>query len=155
MNRMNKIIAISLVLVLSGCGGKPRGPEAFEQSDVVHMTVATGVMATADQSLMDSEPGSGSKMKYMTRDTKSGPMLVVYTDMSHIPAGASFQSMRVWQAYKTAMADMQTYGLSVNPEVPGASSYDIRKDEITAGLNRALRTKAIPWQIHRMPKPSE
>ncbi|HBU08027.1 MAG TPA: hypothetical protein DEA99_02250 [Candidatus Omnitrophica bacterium] len=72
--------------------------------------------------------------------------LVIYTDISFIPSGSSFQPMRVRQCYETVISDDQAGGVFVNPE--RANGYVIPRSDIGAALPKLPKKEPLAWAIH-------
>lgn len=123
--------------------------------DSVYVQVSPETFLSLDRALKEYGIGNvtdkNTKIYYAYRDLsidgKQSAYMVIYTDISFMPADFPFQPMRVYQCYETLLADTHAGGVLVNPDVEGRKSYRISREEITSALPRIPKKEPLSWQI--------
>ena len=152
---LNVIIA-SVVLcgIVSGCAPEKNKALSLQFFDEVYVPVDMMTFLSMDEALKEHGYGkvSASNTKtvytYKPVQLEGGDIsaLVIYTDISFIPSGSSFQPMRVRQCYETVISDDKAGGIFVNPE--RTNGYVIPRSDIGAALPKLPKKEPLAWAIH-------
>lgn len=153
--KFSAMLAISLVVFISGCGGSGDKALLLKDWDKVYLPLDIQTLRSMDEALKEKGYGNvktaDMKIVFTYRPAKFndalGPAVVVYSDVYSVPTGMIFTEMRVWQCYEAVLADPAAQGICVNPDAPGKNPYTVSKSEMSRALGKLPRQEKLPLDI--------
>lgn len=149
------LIAFGALLCLA-CGCAPEKNKAFslEFFDQVYVPVDMATFISMDKALEEYGYGnvtaSNTETVYTYKpvqlEGEDVSALVIYSDISFVPSGSSFQPMGVRQCYEALISDDKAGGIFVNPE--RANGYVITKADIEKALPKLPKKEPLAWAIN-------
>ncbi|MDO8748812.1 MAG: hypothetical protein Q7J72_06865 [Candidatus Omnitrophota bacterium] len=152
---LNVIIACAALCgIICGCASEKNNAMSLQFFDEVYVPVDMMTFLSMDEALKEHGYGNvrasntETVYTYIQAQLEGGDAtaLVIYTDISFIPSGSSFQPMRVRQCYETVISDDKAGGVFVNPE--SAKGYVISQSDIEEALPKLPKKEPLAWAIH-------
>jgi hypothetical protein len=149
------VVLVAFCLTCAGCGGGNNKAMSLQFFEKVYVSVDPLSLLSLDEALKVKGIGnvmsSDLKLRYVYWDSSfaegTAPALVIYSDSSFLPSGITYMAMRVREFYEIAISDDKAAGIVVNPDVAGAQSYTMTRQEIAQAIPHIKARESLPRDI--------